>query len=251
VDKEKLDRLAKIGFEDFRAMAVDHSLNDYEKIGAYEAFRRGYESAIFRDILSKLPPLHEEARRVIDIGPGCSDLPRLLIEWCAGKHHQLVMVDSAEMLSLLPDAGCLQKVPARFPECDTLIQSGEGTFDVVLVYSVVQYVFREASIWDFVDKALSLLAPGGTMLIGDIANASKRRRFFSGEAGMQFHKAFMKTDEAPRVEFNRLDPGTIDDAVVLGLVARARAQGFDAYILPQPPDLPMANRREDMLLVKP
>jgi hypothetical protein len=145
----------------------------------------------------------------------------------------------------------LDKVPARFPECGALIAEGAGTFDVVIVYSVIHYVFREANAWDFVDQALSLLAPGGAMLLGDVPNVSKRKRFFASAGGEQFHKAFMKTEDPPVVEFNRLEPGSMDDAVVLGLVARARAQGFDAYILPQPDSLPMANRREDLLFVRP
>ena len=39
--------------------------------------------------------------------------------------------------------------------------------------------------------------------------------------------------------------------VVLGVVMRARAQGCDAYWLPQPACLPMANRREDIVIYKP
>jgi hypothetical protein len=50
------------------------------------------------------------------------------------------------------------------------------------------------------------------------------------------------------IEINAFERGKIDDAVVLALVARARAQGFDAYIIPQPDDLPLANRREDILM---
>ena len=61
----------------------------------------------------------------------------------------------------------------------------------------------------------------------------------------------MHTTEDPVVEFNRLDPGAIDDAALVALVSRARATGFDAYLLPQRDGLPMANRREDLLVVRP
>jgi hypothetical protein len=61
----------------------------------------------------------------------------------------------------------------------------------------------------------------------------------------------MKTDEAPVVEFNKVEFDQIDDAVVMSLIQRARAQGFDAYVVPQAPALPMANRREDILIVRP
>jgi hypothetical protein len=38
---------------------------------------------------------------------------------------------------------------------------------------------------------------------------------------------------------------------VLALLARARAQGFHAWVLPQDAALPMGNRREDVLIRKP
>jgi hypothetical protein len=34
---------------------------------------------------------------------------------------------------------------------------------------------------------------------------------------------------------------------VFGLLARARDAGFQAWVVPQAPGLPMANRREDLL----
>ena len=48
-----------------------------------------------------------------------------------------------------------------------------------------------------------------------------------------------------------IDQGKIDDSVLIGLVLRARAAGFDAYLVPQPETLPMANRREDLVIRKP
>jgi hypothetical protein len=46
-----------------------------------------------------------------------------------------------------------------------------------------------------------------------------------------------------------VEAGKIDDAVIVSLLLRCRLAGFDAYVLPQGPDLPMANRREDVLIV--
>lgn len=89
------------------------------------------------------------------------------------------------------------------------------------------------------------------MLIGDIPNVSKRKRFFASEAGIKFHQSFMQTDEIPDVDFRSVEFNRIDDAVLLGVIMRARAQGCDAYWLPQAEGLPMANRREDLLIAKP
>jgi hypothetical protein len=126
-----------------------------------------------------------------------------------------------------------------------------GRVDALLCYSVFHYVFAESNPFDFVDRALSLLAPGGRMLIGDLPNVSRRKRFFSSAAGAAFHREFTGRDEDPTVVFNRTETGKIDDAVVLALLARCRAAGFDAFVLPQAPGLPMANRREDILVCRP
>jgi SAM-dependent methyltransferase len=126
-----------------------------------------------------------------------------------------------------------------------------GAFDAILAYSVLHYVGSEADVLAFLDRALELLAHGGTMLIGDIPNASKRTRFLSSPAGIAYHKRFMQTDEPPDLTPRGADADRIDDELVLRLLARARAAGFDAYVVPLRPDLPLANRREDVVVHRP
>lgn len=240
-----------IGYEDFRRMAMDDSLSAHEKIGFPDAYRAAYEAAIFADIASKLSNLARPRQTVLDIGPGCAGLPRLLIDACQAHEHALVLVDSPEMLAHLPDAPGVTKLPGSYPDCAPALQPWTGRFDAILCYSVFQYIFVEASFWAFLDLSIRMLAPGGQMLIGDIPNVSKRKRFFASEAGVRFHQEFTKTDEVPQVDFRAVEDGKIDDAVILGVIMRARAQGCDAYWLPQGAALPMANRREDVLIVKP
>lgn len=242
---------AGIGFEDFRKLASDKGLSKYERIGFPDSYRQGHEKAIFRDIESKLPRLYGKACRVMDIGPGCSDLPMMLIKRCRQKGHALDLVDSAEMLEHLPDAGFIKKTPALFPHCPALLKRLKGKVDVVLAYSVLHYVIVDAPLFVFWDALLSLLAPGGRCLMGDIPNLSQRKRFFASASGVQFHQRFMRTQQRPKLEYNRLEPGQIDDSIVIALLLRARAAGFQAWVLPQDPRLPMANRREDILVERP
>jgi hypothetical protein len=100
-----------------------------------------------------------------------------------------------------------------------------------------------------VDRSLELLAHGGSMLLGDIPNMSKRKRFLSSPAGREFHRRLTGSAEPPPVE--AMEGGHIDDATVLDLLARARRAGCDAYVVPQREELPMANRREDVLVHRP
>jgi hypothetical protein len=246
-------RFRDLTFDGFRQLARADGLSRSQQIGFPDAYRAGHERAIFRDIGAKLPALYgARSGVVLDIGPGCSDLPRMLIELCHEKGHRLLLCDSAEMLGHLPDGPGQLKVPGRYPhDAGPVLVEYAGRVDAILCYSVLHYVFAEQPLFDFIDRTLALLAPGGAWLIGDVPNVSMRKRFFASEAGLRCHQAFTGTDERPEVTFNCAEPGKIDDAVVLGIVARCRAAGFDAYVVPQAPDLPLANRREDILIHRP
>ena len=244
-------RFADLTFESFRRMAGDETLSPNERIGFPDSYRAGSEPAILADIVAKLPALAGEQRTIVDIGPGCAALSDLTRELCAARRHELVFVDSAEMLDHHPDGPGLTKVAARFPDSAELMTSHGGRADAVIVYSVIQYAFTDASIFEFLDAALELLAPGGRLLVGDLPNASMRRRFLASETGRAHHREYVGRDEDPDLTFNAIDRGEIDDAVILSLLLRARSGGFHAWLVPQDPGLPMANRREDLLIQRP
>ncbi len=246
----KLPNFRNIGFDDFRRLAQDKSLSRYEKIGFPNSYRKGKEELIFSDLLAKLPALSRPGATVVDIGCGCSDLAHLLIKHCGRKRQKLVMIDSKEMLDLLPDRSWVTKETGRFPEMPGFLKRFHGKADAVIAYSVFHYIFAEGNLHGFLDHATSLLADGGEMLIGDIPNSSMRKRFFSSAAGVRFHQKFMKTRSKPKVSFSRLETGEIDDGAIFGILQRYRGYGFDTYVLPQPSQLPMANRREDLLIRK-
>lgn len=244
-------RFADLDFEGFRRLASDPTLSRYEKIGFPDSYREGLESEIYKDLLSKLPALSADGTTVLDIGPGCSDLPGMLIDNATRRRQSLHLVDSAEMLSLLPDARGVAKTAAFFPDCPELLAALHGRVDALIVYSVLHYLFVDTNLWKFLDAALALLAPGGHCLIGDIPNVSMRKRFLDSATGKAFHRQWSGRDEDPVVAHNVLEPGNIDDSVVFALATRARNAGFHAYVMPQPPTLPMNNRREDLLIVRP
>ena len=238
-------------FDKFRELAVSDELSRHEKVGFPNAYREGKEEAIFADVRKKLSALDATAKTILEIGPGCSRLPIMLADLCEQKAHPLVLVDSAEMLDLLPDAAHVEKLPGRYPAVPVLFDRYAGRVDVIIAYSVIQYVFAEGNLWDFVDRSLALLTDGGEILFGDIPNMTMRKRFFSSESGIRCHQAYTGKDELPVVTFNQIEPGQMDDSVVMALLARVRAQGFHAWVVPQAADLPMANRREDILIRKP
>lgn len=247
-----LEKFQNLDFAAFKELAKDKTLSPHEKIGFPDSYRAEKENVIFNDIKAKLSNLNKPEQIIVDIGAGCGTLAFLLIEECLKNKHTLVLIDSEEMLAHLPDDQGLIKIPAYYPnDCQDFLEEYQGRADAVLTYSVLHYIFDEGNLFKFLDSTLGLLAVGGECLIGDVPNISKRRRFFSSPTGIKFHQDFMQTTDEPQVEFNRIEAGQMDDAVLLSLMLRARQAGFDAYILPQIDDLPMANRREDIFIKRP
>ena len=237
-------------YERFRELAKNNSLSMYEKIGFPNSYRADTERLIFEDILSKVPKLLKgRCLNVLDIGPGCSNLQGYISSVCRENEHTLFLADCPEMLALIKDESYVKKYAGFFPD-DTFeaVRTESQGIDVIICYSVFQYIFVESNMWHFLDCILDLMNIGAETLIGDIPNISKRKRFFSSETGVHFHQKFMKSRDVPRVLFNRPEPGKIDDSLLLSMVMRCQYFGFDAYIVPQHKGLPFANRRDDLLI---
>jgi len=106
-----LSRFEQLDFDGFRSLAADPGLSRHEKVGFPDRYREGREEAIYRDIAAKLGLAQLHRGTVLEIGPGCSRLPEMLIEQCARSQSRLLLVDSAEMLALLRDASAAS-IPA-------------------------------------------------------------------------------------------------------------------------------------------
>ena len=240
----------KMTYDSFRRRAQDESLSTSEKIGFPDEYRAGKAEAIFADIRGKLPAIEKREARVADIGCGMGELTEIAARHCAARGHLLFLLDSSEMLSKIRASFGI-RVAGKFPaqHADFLAEWREK-IDAVLCYSVLQHVALDGEIEAFFDASLSLLAAGGSALFGDIPNISMRNRFFRSTAGIAHHRAFAGDNSPPPTQ-DKPSPGQLDDAQILALVKRARGAGFHAFILPQRSNLPMANRREDLLIVRP
>jgi len=245
------ERFGNLDYEAFQRMAGDSTLTPHERSGFPSELREGAESVIRTDIVAKLPVVALPGATVVDIGCGANPLTDSLIELCNRLGHRLTLVDSPEVLRHHRAKKSVTLVAGRFPDTPKLLSDLEGRCDAVLAYSVLQYTFKNMGVHAFVDAALTLLAPGGRLLLGDLPNASMRRRFLASEAGRRHHHAQTGEDENPPLMWPKLPAGEIDDAVIFGLLARARDAGFHAWLVPQDANLPMANRREDLICERP
>ena len=126
-------------------------------------------------------------------------------------------------------------------------------YNKIIVYSVLHYLENENEVLKFIYKATSLLAPGGKILFGDIPNISKKIRFQSSSYGKEFIKEWeRKQAESKNINHLPNDDKIIefDDDFILRILKKLRDDNYQAYVLPQPPELPFGYSREDILLEK-
>ena len=244
---------SNLTFEQFAELANAPDMASEEKIGFPVEYRRGRSDAILVDVRAKLTNLDQDGATILDIGCGCGELAEAVVEHGTQAGRSLCLSDSKEMLDALKcSVAGVTQVPGPFPQTIAEIQKAyEDGFDAILVYSVLQYPFANSNASEFVDGAAMLLKPGGQLLFADLPNSSMRNRFLASENGIAHHKATYGPEGLPDTRFNQLVPGQMDDGFILGLATRMRMAGFHAYLMPQNRALPMSNRREDLLIVKP
>ena len=216
-------------FDYYKEKATDSSLTDTEKCGRYLK-QKDDELNIFEDVCSKLSALTEKDTLIIDIGCGCSDPVKRLIENSQTYKNNLVLVDSEEMLSLLPNLDNITKVNTHFPD-QSFVEAYQNKADAIIVYSVFHCVYLESDFIMFTDSLVKLLNNGGTLLLADLPNATKKKRFLSSDEGKAFHKEWSGEETMPEVNWNQFEAGSLDDSLVMMLMMRYRQMGYETYLV--------------------
>jgi protein-L-isoaspartate O-methyltransferase len=202
------------------------------------------------DVIAKVQPKPDH--RVLEIGCGTG----LILNSIAPLVKEAIGMDHPNILARYRELGVPPNVtlfPGEWP-----INRPEGTFDLILVYSVFVCLTSENDAATIAWTALEHLRPNGVLFLGDLPNRDARTRFVTSPTGRAFAedwarlKANSEVDVAAyRQFFSKYDghAGSFGcDAFTLKLLAEARAKGYESYLLPQPPDLPFGNTREDILI---
>jgi len=134
------------------------------------------------------------------------------------------------------------------------------TFDCVIVYTVMGCLQDRDEATRFIEKCLSCLKPNGRLLIADIPNLDMARRFNNSELAekvTQEYRALKASHEnnesqTQSSEFSKAvkSGAYLDDHFALDVLKDMRSRGYDAFILPQPKELPFSFSREDILIWK-
>ncbi|GAA3379184.1 hypothetical protein GCM10020367_61730 [Streptomyces sannanensis] len=148
---------------------------------------REWRDATVDRILSLSP------RRVLEVGVGTGLLLSQVAPHCetywATDFSATAIHALAERLGDRPDLAA--RVVPRTQAAHETDGLPPGTFDTVVVNSVVQYFPGADYLADVVRRLMALLAPGGTLFLGDVRNVRLLRPFATA---VQLHKAGEDTD---------------------------------------------------------
>jgi 2-polyprenyl-3-methyl-5-hydroxy-6-metoxy-1,4-benzoquinol methylase len=240
--------MSRTSYENYGRRARE--LQDPTQMAARYQIQKDGERRIFHDVVDKLRLGPNDV--LLDLGCNVGNLLiplSFLVREVVGIDHP----------------SCICRLQERFDGSNVKLSAGnfldlvvQEKFDKILCYSVLHYLTDSKEVLEFMDKALSLLKPGGNALFGDIPNRSLKQRFLGSDAGSEFVREWERLKESHSKKDSDYD-GTLtpdtdlvqfDDALILRILNRYRGEGFHSYALPQPPDLPFGNTREDVLVTK-
>ena len=212
------------------------------------------EPHMIRDIISKLEL--KSTDRLLEIGCGAGNLLiplSFMVAEATGIDHPNVIERLGRRFT---DPG-LRLIGTDFLDYQP---APDELYDRVLINSVLEALTDEAEAIEFIEKAAGLLAPRGRLLIGDIANVDKKKRFIETKFGQDFSQEWqdrlaaadggVHENEAAKILLVDDEVFLQTDDFVLDVVRRFRRPGWEAYCLPQPPDLPLGYTREDVLIMR-
>lgn len=235
-------------FENYTQVAKKEAASNLEVAGRY-AFQALAEKRILADVTKKLGLTGGDKLLEIGCGPGNLLVP--LSYWvgqASGIDNQIAL---DRLRSRGVDASRIHLIPGNFLEVDI-----EGlSFNKVLIYSVIQYMDSVETAINFITRAMSLLEPGGRLLLGDLPNTDKKTRWAQSEKGkvaaQQWHHQMTSVSDHPLADLpvdNSLV--SVNDSFAFRIMAHGRDLGAETYLLSQSSDLPFGNTREDILFIK-
>lgn len=236
-------------FENYTQLAQIADANHTEVAGRYD-FQASAERRILLDVIGKLKFASNDSLLEIGCGPG-----NLLIPLSYHVASSTGIDNSASLIRLANRCGKEMSIASYAGDFLTMYLP-DTKYSKILIYSVIQHCDDLATAKQFLKRALSLLPPGGRLLLGDLPNQDRKHRFGQSNSGKLASETWIRQlsgGPAHRMATLQHDDLLlpVNDDAIFALMKFGRNEGFESYLLPQPADLPFGNTREDILFVAP
>ncbi len=195
---------------------------------------------ICQDIVQKLELTR--SHRLLDIGCGAGFLSVELKPLCG----TYLAVDGYKVLKRLSGKIGLEGLVAAQGQ---YLPFRDDSVDRILIYSVLHYFPDLSAVLHLVRECLRVAKPGAKILIGDIPNESKKKRFLKTGFGKRVAQEYMsirasQPDLGIRCEVTKCVKLT--DETLCRIKEVVVNQGSTASLLDQPEGLPFCFTRQDL-----
>ncbi len=235
--------MSKKSFENFGRLAKNPL--SFTEIAGWYAFQAGTERYILFDIMRQLKLVPSDDLLEIGCGAGNNLIPFSFFAHSAtGVDHQALL----KVLKKRIKNTSIRCIPGNF--LDVKIP---GHFSKIIVYSVLHYLSNEKEVLFFIDKAVKLLLPGGKLLLGNIPNIDRKKRFLASPRGKIFEKKWqaMKKKENIDIVFSNFFKEKnviIGDTLINKIIKTYSVKEFRAKSLKQSLGAPFSHTRENILI---
>jgi 2-polyprenyl-3-methyl-5-hydroxy-6-metoxy-1,4-benzoquinol methylase len=241
--------MSKVTFENYGRLATS-GISNTEISGRYKS-QAIAERRVFSDVAQKLQLDAEDDLLEIGCGVGTLLVP---LSFMVGSATGIDHPDLVDSISRLHAGANIATERGDFFDIQF---DKETTFSKILIYSVLHCLTDKDEAFAFIEKAFSLLRPGGRMLIGDLPNTDRKLRFQISNEGVEFeqawrHQQVATTSLTKEMELLSSDPEVLvpDDVFIAELFLALHQNGANVYLVPQPPNLPFGHTREDIIVEK-
>lgn len=227
---------------DARARSSRGAEDPLWRVGFARSHRDGQDNLIVEHIWSTYERFFaadpQSPGVVLDVGGGSGPLCDAWSSLCRTMGWRHIVVDGEAMLAHLEPHPSRSTITGSFP---SVLRNGalRGIRpNLVVVYSVLQYVLRDMPLASFLGGVVDCMAPGTAALIGDLPNRSKRRRHLSSSGELT-------------AQLGATTAVDIGDSTVASMLDFVRSRELDAFVLPQPRSLRTWRHREDVWIYRP
>ncbi len=147
-----------------------------------DAIVRAYSRVRFmilrQSMLEAIGQYFPASGEILDLGCGFGLFSLYYAMMSPGRHITGVDLDARRIAMAQRCAGALGVTNARYVAQDALLWRGERTFDAIYMLDLIHHLPKDA-VPDTLSRIVDLLAPGGVLIVKDVANRPTYKALFT------------------------------------------------------------------------
>ena len=162
----------------FEQLAQSKTISSEEKSGFSASYRAGTIDQEVRVIASHILQYSKDGERLLDIGCGCGDFPKLFYPKIIEKLNVTALDTETQIKNL---SSVLRHARVSFQKANFMTMDDNlfnDKFDMVLLNSTIQYLIATNKISEIIDKLMSIIKDKSIIYITDVPNYDLAQKIY-------------------------------------------------------------------------